>query len=647
MEIKDYSARLADARDNFKRDVKRQKDSYNDDLRAQEKNHKAVEKKHFDANKTRIQEISDDSSARIDKMDRKLTIKMDRESDRFRNGLKEAQTQFNDDRNATKSKFDNKLSYLRDSYSKSKNSLERNYNQQASDIDERARNTRDSQALGYNKSVKGVADTYSKKFDDFRAKEDFEKKQLVRNHDSDLQNIAKKDAEVRNKAAISHQEDLNNLRSVAKEEKSQMKDNQSEQIKEIKTNQKLENQLLNQNFTTLTKNISERNDMNRRVSARNNKELLKRKDRDFAKDVYQLKREVTEKLAGGDSESKLDRKVERTEEAYQKRIDTIQESITDSRFKINADKERVSDENLRQMRSSKAQNAKQVESLKKGFEDTHSKVAATNKKDMSTLVKTYRNELSKTIRDSEEQRINSRIKSKNLLNNQRMNFHETITKLSNKNTAAVTSIKNEATKEKSQMIEDYKVKLHNETEVLKNDLRESFATKEESWAKRLYDSNSKIDKVKNQYEEKIERLNKKNAKELVVTREIQQQKDLEERRSAKIVLQDKDREIAFDKKLMKGQFEKRLSDSKNAFDEKSNKLVERYESRISHQRKELTTDMRTKVAAARQDYDRLYKQSQADRANMQFQYEMRVDAMRQNNDQALKRLTSKNRLEKA
>jgi len=635
MEINDYSTRLAQARSKYNDSTVELRDTYEGDVERLEDLHEMKEKKqaqNFAAAKNKLENQQADY---INEYDSKTSEAIEDRTKAFRKDVERERFSFNEDRNRIKEDFDRRLGELSDTYRIRENESN-TYNNQ------RLKTTKDR----YDKQVTNLNDQFQEEIDNvsYRAtnsiKENMlqankEKRRIIGDNQVRERELVKQSNVAKNQIANKHAEDIQNLRDTHVASNIQLKNHHEESAKDLRKLKNNEQDVLQDNFRKLTNDISSRNQKKRKFEVKENELRQKNIEKQFADNLYQAKREMNEKLKGGDRSDIVQKKLDHTVSSYEDRIKAIYDKVQDDNFNQQIDKERMGDSFTASIKDLKFKNQQDVEEKDKVFRDFRTNELSKVKERSDVAVKTFQKEISNTRMQSEAQSLKDRAMNKKLLANQKKVFGETVNTLNEKNREALTELQAENAKEKTRFIENARRQHHNELEETKFEMKRIMAQKEKSLTERNEQLIKNSEKMIGQYEEKLDRIEKKGLKELEKLKMMHAEENDSNKIAMKRLINSKDRENEFEKIQIKSDYDKRLSRAKDTSDRQIEQTVAHYEDLLTRERDDSMKKFQSKVSSMKSDYEKLYQQNELEKATMQQQFQDRIEELRMANTKAL------------
>ncbi|OIQ17176.1 MAG: hypothetical protein BM556_13265 [Bacteriovorax sp. MedPE-SWde] len=635
MEINDYSTRLAQARGKYNDSTVELRDTYNRDVDRLEKLHEAKQTKQSDNYSKSKQKLENQQADYINEYSAKTKETIEDRTSAYQKNMEREKFSFNEDRNRIKDTFDQRLGELSDTY-RVREEESNAYN------DHRLKTTKDR----YDKQVNRLNDQFQEDLDgvSYRASNSLrtnqnesnkEKRRIITDNEVEKRGLIKEANISKTKMIDEGQKNIQNLRDTHDTSISQIKDHHNLSAKELRKVKNSEQDDLQENFRNLTNEVSNRNQRKRKHEVKENDLRQKNLEKQFADSLYQSKREMNEKLKGGDRNDLVEKKLDRTVASYEDRIKSIYEKVEDNNFNQQIDKERMATSFSNDMKNQKFKAQKDLDVKDKEFRDFRNNELVKTRDKSDLAIGQFKKELNNTEMRAEAQSIKDSQYSKKLLTSQRQAFGDTVNSLSEKNREALSQLQNEHATEKTKFIEQTRKQHHNEIEETKFELKRTMAQKEKSLLERNDQLVKNQEKIIGQYEEKLARLEKKSHKELEKMKEMHSEQNTANKLSVRRQLNAKDRENEFEKVQIKTGYDKRLSRAKDTADKQLEQTVEHYEELLTREREDGSRKFKTKITEMQSDYSKLYQQNELEKATMQQQFQDKIEELRMANSKAL------------
>lgn len=635
MEINDYSTRLAQARSNYNESTNELRDAYNKDVNKLEELHEMKQKKQAENYSNSKNKLENQQADYINEYNAKTSEAIEDRTRGFRKDLERQKESFNEDRSRIKEDFDRRLGELSDTY-RVRDDESKAYNEQ------RLKTTRDR----YDKQVTNLNDQFQEEIDEvsYRANNSIrenmhqankEKRRIITDNEMNTRELVKNNNLTKNQMVNKHAQDIQNLRDTQAETVSQIKDYHNESSQDLRKVKNSEQDVLQENFRKLTNDISARNQRKRKIEVKENELRQKNLEKEYAANIYQARREMNEKLKGGDRSDIVQKKLDHTVSSYEDRIKSIYDKIQDDNFNQQIDKERMADSFSATIKDLKFKNQQNRDESETQFRDFRTNELSKVKDKAELATKTFQKEIRNSEMRAEAQSLKDSAYNKKVLTNQRKIFGDTVNTLNEKNREALTELQAEHAKEKTRFIEKTRRDHHNELQDTKFEMKRVMAQKEKSLVERNEQLVKNQQKMMMQYEEKLDRLEKKAHKEIEKLKMMHAEESDANRIATKRLLNQKDRENEFEKIQIKTEYDKRLSRAKDMSDMQIEKTVEHYEDLLSRERDDFKRKFQSKVSEMQSDYEKLHQQNELEKATMQRQFSDRIEELRMANAKAI------------
>ncbi|OUR96578.1 hypothetical protein A9Q84_09525 [Halobacteriovorax marinus] len=639
MDINDYSTRLSQARTNYRDAADDLKEHYSSELEDIDDNNKVTQKKQRENYATSKTNLEAAVAETITDQSKKVKVAIQDRTEQFRNRSAAQVENFENDRQEIKTKFDDRLTYLRDSYDKDLSARERTQKDLLESANERYTDRTKRNANLYQENVNKLDHSTRTAMKEQKFSHDIEKRVQEAGHSNEVQDLVRTGNSSRSKIIDKQHRDLQALRDTQTDSLKHLKHHQEKTIENIHNQKGLESDKMASNFSELTKDISLRNNKNNTRMAKNNREQITSLERQYAQTTYQNKREMEEKLKGGNILDKDQLKSAELGQKFDTRIKNINESIDDMVHKDQLDKERMSSAFQDSVRERNLSHSKHIDKIEKDARDFKNTTVKDNRDRTDQVLNSYRKRLSDVQLESEQKTIKDRQASNQQLRTQREEFGRVVTQLSDMNQEAVTKIQDEQAAEKTKFIQSSRMAHHNQVENLKDDFNNRMANRESSLTQRLEQKDKVFDKTVTQLEEKMVRVEGKAAKEISAMKQIEQERRSEDGREFKRETRKMTDNFTKEKVAMKDGFDRRLSNAKHKSDVRLNETVQKYESQLEIERNDTRRHFKTKIKQLESNYRRLADQSELEKDLIRNQFERRIEETRQNNAMQLEEIS--------
>lgn len=635
MDVKDYGKRLSQHRENFHRAREEQRENYNrelSELKDTQEYRLNKQRKAYDNSIDKLEERQDyfretstaDTKKKIEAQQKDYLSKLDTNK-----------REFERDRKDIRDNFNNRFNNIRDAYESKGKADMSNMSHRLDSNQRRFENTIDKMEDHFNQKVNDVYANARDTAHEHELDTKNDRRRLIASFENEVRDNNKAHGDERSKLYEEFNEDVTNLRKTHKEREASLKDYQDRRIEDFrqhKDQQLADNQ---KSFKASIEDINDRNSRKRRLEQRDNKQATNDIKNQYARSLDRTKREMNQKLSGGNREDIFNDKLEHTKRGFESRIKNIYDQIEDDRFQADIQDRRRNQSTKESLRSQKQKASNYIAALEKDIAEFKSdKISEINievNNDIEELHDNYKRKLrSKDVDAYNQQEYNKQISEK-----QRNQFSETIQKINDRNTEAVSQMQEDFSAESKEFIQDTRFKHAKEMKEMKEHFLDNKSKLTRSMTQKIEQLEEQNKKLITSYEGKLNRLKKANAKEIerIKTTNHLQAEHLKEQTHNTIAL--KERENQSHLAEVRGDFEKRLSQVKQRADIQVKRMVDYYENMLERERDESQRKYLSKTTELENRYNTLYENSKLERRNLINQYENRIEEVRAANAVAL------------
>lgn len=635
MDINDYSSRLAQARNQYNEANNKVRKEYEENLDSAKELHEAKEKKQADNYSKSKSMLEAQQADYINEYSNKTKDTIADRTKQYQNSLSEEKEQFENDRSQIKENFDRRLSDLRDTYDQREKDSNA-YN------DHRLKSTTDR----YNTQVGRLHDQFeddlhsittrsNDAIKDNQLSSNREKQRILHGHDQEKRVLAKNEALKNAQMNEGFSKNIQDLREAQRNEISQLKDYQKSANEDVKSMKNDELDSMQRSVKNLVDEVSTRNQKQRRSAIKENEARKKDLEKEYAQNLYQAKREMAEKIKGGDRSQIIEDKLNHTVDAYEDRIKNIYASHDEEKFNAREQEERMAQSFTDSNKNLKFKHQILMDEKDNNFKNFRKEELAKTKDHTDKAIDSYKTELRNEQMRSEAQALKDKAYNNKLMANQRKAFGDTVNSLNDRNREALTEIQHSFSKEKSDIVEKLRHDHHLDLTDTKIDLKRTMEQKENSLNERNEHLMRDKEDLVTQYEKKIDSITKKSNREIERIQEINEKNRVSQDNATRRMLESKERENGLEIMKIRNQYDKRLAKAKEISDKQIEKTVEYYEDLLGRERVDFQNKMQSKLSEIKADYDKLKQQSALEKETMNKQFEDRIAELRQAHNEAL------------
>lgn len=628
MDVKDYSQKLVQERDKFRKAEEGIRSSY-------EKNTEDM-KESFDYKTKKLGKNYSNQKAELEEQNLvnnklysdKAKNEIAQKQEDFRNEIKKNTEKFDNDRNSMKSTFNDKLANLSDSYKKSTVENDRFHNQAKKTMGERYSKANQNYKSDFDGQVENLNEKTKEQF--LAIKEDAKKERVRtdKEYQGNLENLRTSNEEAKFKEVSRLRNDNENLRTNFAQEKGAMADQQESRIDEVLKLKRLESEEGQQNFSNLQNDIrkksiaeEERVKIAHQAEA---KELNKR----FNEDIRTVKHMSNQKILGGNEVVTLKDENKRMAESYETRMAAQRTDAAKNMSKaIEKDKENdsLNREKLKEVKTKAVNDLYEKEAVLNAKHKTSFQEA---KDKTNTLIDRYKADLGKSRVDTEEKLSKADSKSKNQLKDQRVEFGKYINNVNSLKMEEITSIKDELSKDKSNFIEKSRRDYSEEKSLIKEDFNRQMAVKEGLYESKLSEMEKQTNKIIENYENRMSQILRKTEKEVDAMKSIEAERNAKESLAQKIAYDNMQAEHKAELSNVRGKYENMIGKDRAVTELQTNRLVQKYEDQLERERIDHQKEISMRLSESQAQFERLFKASELEKETLRSQYEQRMENMK-------------------
>jgi hypothetical protein len=629
MEINDYSKRLSQARDQYQQSADNLKKTYDRDLNNLQETHatqRENQKKSYlnDKLKTEDAFVTQQQNSIVDNKSAIENLE-----NRYKNYLETEKSKNIQEQNDQKEKLTLKLDAVKDAYGRSVDNQTKARIEELNRVEKRQERRDQEHIQTTQASLKELENQSSLGAKTMRDQFNNDRKRMANQAESEKNLIVANANERYNDARAKQLIQVDELNKNKMSELNTLKENSDAQ-KRILTQQKdAQNLTMRENFENTMGNIQNRNVYEQEKSARENSAQARDLNRQFQKDLDALAAKNRSITGSGSVENRS----QQAQERLQSRLDSSTRSLNDEIDNLkqlsNIEKEKMSRDFHDTLTDQKRNNNEQKANIEKEASTAVEQITSQTRKEKEEQRESFTNEFKRSSGQSELALFNQKDRYEDRLKTQRVDFEDTLRKNQESNSEVYYKLRDEHKEEKKRLIDQNSRLTRNKVEGVKDDFRDKIYGTEKSYEQRL---EAKVLENKNQkeyYEQRLENLETK------FTKELQEQKVLfEETKIADELAStrlENMKERAFEKRMLdlKTEFDKRLGSEKSQNNIMTNKLTERYETRIDQMMKDHFKELKLKEIEYKNNYERLVRMSEMRETAMKQQYESKLEKMKQ------------------
>lgn len=625
MDVKDYSQKLDQARDKYRMAQEDLRSSYNKNLEdVKESNDFKLDKlgKNYDSQKTKLEEQNQINNQLYSSKSKEAIAES---QERFRNEIKKNTEKFDTDRNASKSEFNDKLANISDSYKKSTVENNRFHDQASKTMGERYSKANNNYRSNFEGQLEKLDDKTKEQFS--AIKEDAKKSHVTstKAYQEDLDNLRASSQEQKFKEVSRLRNDNESLRTNFALEKDAMSEQKEARINDVLALKSKESEEGQQNFSNLQseirkKSVSEEERV--KVSHQTERKALEKR---FNEDLRNMQHLTEQKIRGGNEVSTLKNENKQLINTYENRLSASRAEAEKDQMTAHEKFSETDVQNRDKLKAVKSGNIDAMDKRESALNAQFKKNSQEARDKTNTLIDRYKTEVGSARVDTEEKLSKADTKSKNQLKDQRVEFGKFINNVNDKKMEEITSIKSEYTKDKTDFIEKSKRDYSEEKDMMKDGFNRQVMIREDLYERKLAEMEKQTNKIIENYENRIGQIARKAEKEVDTIKSNEDERKLKESQAHKATIDTVQREHQLALGDVRGKYERMIGKDRILNEQKTNRLVQRYEDQLERERADHQKEISMKLGESQGQMERLFKASELEKETLRNQYEQRME----------------------
>lgn len=638
MNVSDYASRINAEREKYNKAQTRLREDYKQTTENQNNTHELKEEKQAENYNRITREQEENINKLSNQYNEKTKDEIKNRQEKFNGELGVRRVAFEEENRRLRNNLSEKLSTLKSEYDKNIYENDKNKDEIIADIKSRFGKSDLGRKKEFDESLKDIQGKSRETFKNYVESEKLAKRNMIEDHSDEVQKTIVDNNLEKNRISNRNQETIEQLRKVFGSEKETMSEYHDGVTAQIRAENKENLGQIRDNFQTLTDNLTRKNDHDQAQLLNESKSNLRAQELKFDKDRHALNRKTNAIVESGDSGDSSKSEVNRLKNAQEARIDKLKQNMADQRAFDQLSKEKAAEMSREVIRGQNLASLEIRDNLEKEHNDYNREVVGGIRKQKDQVIEQY----TKLIHDQDEKSTEALIKERNhgkkILENQRNEFAKSINAMTEKNILASEETREDYAKNSKSLIENSRRQNYNDSEEMKSQFNTKLIKTAQSYEQRIEGQNKDIENLTKFYENKINVMGKKSAKELETTRIYAEQRRIEDERTYKREMELREELNRQEIVNMKERFARNLDKTKADYDSKMSRLVNEYEDLLALQQQQNDKESGIKLAEARDNYEKLVKQTELQREGMKSQYEARMEKMRLTNAQNLEEL---------
>jgi hypothetical protein len=612
-----YREAQVELKSNYDRDLNNIKDNFDGKIEKQSKNYAEHKTKLEEQNQINNELYTD-----------KTRTAIDRGQQEFKTKLKDNVARFDKEKNSTKAEFSEKLSDLSGAYKKSFEENNRYHGQVKKSLGDKYTSASMRSDDEFNKRISTMSEKMNTENVKSRENERADRIAILAKNSEEMDDLRLNATDSKFKEVSHLKQDNENLRTTFGRENQMLKDRQEERVSDLIKIKSKESDDGMKNFENLQKNIrqksiNEQDKMNAAHTAES-----KNLEKKFNDDVRNINNIANQKIKGGTSADTLVDELKQTKSSYESRLAAAHVELNRNN-QANSEKEKNNDlmfrDKLKEMKSSQIENLAKEEA-----ESNHvlNKAVYENRDNFNSLSERFKADTTTAKKEADFKFSQSDGESKNKIKEQRIEFGKVVNSMNDKNMETINSLKDDLTKDKSQIIERTKKAFSDEKLAMKDSYNRQATIRDSLYEQKLADLERQTGKIIENYENRISQIARKAGAEVTSVKSLEETRKLKEGQANAMAFESLRQVQQNDIAQMRNKYEGTIHRNQSLSEQKTNHIVQKYEDTITRERSDHQKELAVRLGEAQTQFETLYKSSELEKATLRTQYEQRIENMK-------------------
>lgn len=635
MNVSDFSAKVNSERDKYNKAATRLREDYKSNAENQASAHELKQEKQADNYVKNTREQEDTLNKLSDHFVEKTRDGIKDRQERYNNELGVRRNAFEEENRRLRNNMSEKLDTLRSEYNKNMYEKEKNQEGIVSDLKDRYRKGDLKRKGEFDASMNEVQNKSKQTFKDYTEAEAAEKNAMIAGYRDEIQNTIVDNNQKSNQKSNKHQETLEQLRKSFDNEKESLHAYQQGTNEQLRFESKENMNQMRDNFESLTDNLTTRNNHDKKKLINDNKKSLLDLETQFEKDRHDLNRKTNSMALAASSTDSGRAELNRLKNNQMSQMQHLRQAMSDQKAIDQLSKEQVEETSREALNSQKVAALEAKDNYENDFSNSVRQLQNENRRGKVDLIEQYSKQLQNHDLNANDMLVSERNYGNKRLEGQRKEFANSINQMTEKNIEASDELRGDFARSTKNLIETNRREKYNEAEELKDQFFTKLNTNTKSFEQKIEERDKDINSLAKFYDNKLNVLGRKSAKELENQRILSEERHIADQRNFKREMDTREELNQEEMKNLKESFAKNLNKVRTEQDNRTNRLVNDYEELLVLQQQQNDKTLGLKMAEARDNYDKLLKQSELQREAVKSQYESRMEKMRAVNTQSV------------
>ncbi|HAZ13917.1 MAG TPA: hypothetical protein DCY86_14090, partial [Bdellovibrionales bacterium] len=428
--------------------------------------------------------------------------------------------------------------------------------------------------------------------------------------------------------------EMQNINRAHEEELVHTKNDHLDQVGQLHSSQEKRSQDMISNYDHLVGLSQQRSDQEQRGLLVSNNEKLRMREKEYNQQLNSQERRALAIANNGGRGDEAKNELERVKRVDEDRINRMKNNLEDAKVALTEDKAKMMDEAQSTLRQLALKNYKDHD--KKDKQIVADRAVQTDKfqRERNQITEQLTDDLKTNQQASAKNAAEERVSNKAKYNAQREDYARRMNHMSEKNLQTIAGIQQEQARDKTAFIEKAKRDVFEAKEVLKDEVTNRLQKASDVHQTKVRNLESEKERLVSTYEDRLMNIAKRTVSTDQQRTMVEEQRRQEDLRTAKRIQEGKDFETARVIQSLRQEFDKNLSEIGHANEVKVNRMSKRYEDVIDRMSKENNIESHRREVQARENYERLAKASELEKAQIENKYELKIQKMKESVERA-------------
>lgn len=634
MDISDYSNRLAEARESYHKKGEEVRRNYDTDRKNLESTHEARENNQRQIYNDSKRELENDLQNITTKQSERSKEETDRLQKDYNNQMRTAREDFERESNTDRHNFAQRLGHLRESFDRNTRLNEAQNKEKFDSTTERFQDTIQNDRRTHARDMHQLQENSNGHYQNYREQVANDTKEIIKKKDEDKHEVVRQSNLKQSQLKDKLNAEMHEVNKAREAELAKMRDDQHDQVNQLHALQAQHNKGTIDNYDHLMSLNQQRNNNEQRELIASNNEKVRMLEKDYNKDLNSLERRAIAIANSGGRGDEARNELERVKRVDEDRIARMKNNLEDAKIALTEDKAKMMDKAQKTLKDQALKNYKVQDTRDKQVIADRAKQTDKFRRERDQITEQLAGELRAHKESNSKSLVAERLSNKSKYNTQREDYARRMNHMSEKNLQTIASIQEEQARDKTAFIEKAKRDVYEAKEELKDEVTNRLQKTSDVHETKVRNLEAEKEKLISSYEDRLMNIAKKSVAVDQQRTMVEEQRRQEDLRTAKRIQEGKDFETAKVIQSLRQEFDKNLNEIGHANEVKFSRMSKRYEDIIDRMTKENNLEIHRREAQLRENYERLAKTSELQKAEIENKYELKIQKMKENFERA-------------